>query len=93
MGKWYSKEDKEAKEEVIIAQNGNSSMETHMSQQSLMMIAIMSLLGIVMLYFLWKKFRSSIETWLRSQVATGTGSAPTPTQVRAGQSANAPLAI
>lgn len=67
----------QSKEQVVIAQNG-SQVEAHMSQQTMLMMAIAGLLILVVAYFLWRQFRNRVRTWLRKQIAASGTPAPAP---------------
>lgn len=90
MGKGQSKEDNR----VVIAQN-STQVEEHITMQSTFMLAIISLLVLMVVYVIWRRFCNRIKAWLRKQISAS-ASAPTTTpltHVRVVQPVAAPAAV
>lgn len=90
MGKGQSKED----DRVVIAQN-STQVEEHITTQSTLMFAVISLLVLMMVYVIWRRFCSGIKAWMQRQIAAS-ASTPTTTpltQVRVVHPVAAPAAV
>lgn len=64
-----------SKEQVVIAQSGSSvgEVDTHMSTQNMLLVAITAMLLVILFYFLWRQFKCRIKRWLRKQIMGNTG--------------------
>lgn len=64
-----------SKEQVVIAQSGSSvgEVDSHMSTQNMLLIAITAMLLIILFYYLWRQFKCRIKRWLRQQIVGNAG--------------------
>lgn len=67
MGKGYSKE--ETREGIVIAQTGGTTnVDTHLANQTMMLIAVMCIFAFVFIVWVWIKIKNQLATWLQKQI-------------------------